>query len=61
MRRRYDRGLYGSRVELIKSLDPDACIGADVVVGFPGETKDDFLDTYNFIKDLDISIFIILI
>ena len=55
MRRRYDRGLYGSRVELIKSLDPDACIGADVVVGFPGETKDDFLDTYNFIKDLDIS------
>ena len=55
MRRRYDRGLYGSRVELIKSLDPDACIGADVIVGFPGETKDDFLDTYNFIKDLDIS------
>ena len=55
MRRRYDRGLYGSRIELIKSLDPDACIGADVIVGFPGETNDDFLDTYNFIKDLDIS------
>jgi len=55
MRRRYDRSLYGSRVELIKSLDPDACIGADVIVGFPGETNDDFLDTYNFIKDQDIS------
>ena len=55
MRRRYDRGLYRSRVELIKSLEPDACIGADVIVGFPGETNDDFLDTYNFIKDLDIS------
>ena len=55
MRRRYDRSLYGSRVELIKSLNPDACIGADVIVGFPGETNDDFLDTYNFIKDQDIS------
>ena len=55
MRRRYDRGLYRSRVELIRSLEPDACIGADVIVGFPGETNDDFLDTYNFIKDLDIS------
>jgi threonylcarbamoyladenosine tRNA methylthiotransferase MtaB len=55
MRRRYDRGLYRSRVEMIKCVDPDACIGADVIVGFPGETDDDFLDTYNFINDLDIS------
>ena len=55
MRRRYDRDLYRSRVELIRSLEPDACIGADVIVGFPGETNDDFLDTYNFVKDLDIS------
>ena len=55
MRRRYDRDLYRSRVELIRLLEPDACIGADVIVGFPGETNDDFLDTYNFIKDLDIS------
>lgn len=55
MRRRYDRGLYRSRVKMIKSIDPDACIGADVIVGFPGETDDDFLDTYNFINDLDVS------
>jgi len=55
MRRRYDRDHYQSKVELIKSLEPDACIGADVIVGFPGETNDDFLDTYNFLKDLDIS------
>ena len=55
MRRRYDRAHYQSKVELIKSLTPDACIGADVIVGFPGETNDDFLDTYNFIRDLDIS------
>jgi len=55
MRRRYDRDLYRSRVEMIKSVEPDACIGADVIVGFPGETDDDFLDTYYFINDLDIS------
>ena len=55
MRRRYDRGHYRNKVNLIKSLDPSACIGADVIVGFPGETDDDFLDTYNFIKDLDLA------
>ena len=55
MRRRYDRNHYRHKVNLIKSLDPSACIGADVIVGFPGETDDDFLDTYNFIKDLDLS------
>ena len=54
MRRRYDRNHYLDKVNLIKSLDPSACIGADVIVGFPGETDDDFLDTYNFIKDLDL-------
>ena len=55
MRRRYDRDHYRNKVNLIKSLDPSACIGADVIVGFPGETDDDFLDTYNFIKDLDLA------
>ena len=55
MRRRYDREHYSYKVNLIKSLDPSACIGADVIVGFPGETDDDFLDTYNFIKDLDLA------
>ena len=55
MRRRYDRNHYLDKVNLIKSLDPSACIGADVIVGFPGETDDDFLDTYNFIKDLDLA------
>ena len=56
MRRRYDRDHYRDKVNLIKSLDPSACIGADVIVGFPGETDDDFLDTYKFIRDLDLSL-----
>ena len=55
MKRRYDRDHYRNKVNLIKSLDPSACIGADVIVGFPGETDDDFLDTYNFIKDLELA------
>ena len=55
MRRRYDRDHYRNKVNLIKSLDPSACIGADVIVGFPGETDDDFLDTYNFLNELDIT------
>jgi threonylcarbamoyladenosine tRNA methylthiotransferase MtaB len=55
MRRRYRRELYAERVHKIKSLIPHCCIGADVIVGFPGETEDDFLDTYNFIDSLDIS------
>ena len=55
MRRRYDRSHYKSKINLIKSLEPSACIGADVIVGFPGETEDDFMDTYNFIKDLDLA------
>jgi threonylcarbamoyladenosine tRNA methylthiotransferase MtaB len=55
MRRRYKRELYSDRVAKIKALMPDACIGVDVIVGFPGETREDFLDTYNFVNDLDIS------
>ncbi len=55
MRRRYKRDLYLDRVNTIKSLMPDCCIGVDVIVGFPGETREDFIDTYNFINELDIS------
>lgn len=54
MRRRYVRELYASRVALIKQKMPNACIGVDVIVGFPSETNDDFLDTYNFINELDV-------
>lgn len=55
MRRRYMRELYAERVSYIKSLIPDCCIGVDVIVGFPGETDEDFLETYNFINALDIA------
>lgn len=55
MRRRYKRELYADRVAKIKSLMPDCCIGVDVIVGFPDETREDFIDTYNFLNDLDIS------
>ncbi len=55
MRRRYNRDLYKNRVVQIKQIIPDACIGVDVIVGFPGETDDDSLDTYNFLNELDIS------
>ncbi|MBI3220132.1 MAG: tRNA (N(6)-L-threonylcarbamoyladenosine(37)-C(2))-methylthiotransferase MtaB [Bacteroidetes bacterium] len=55
MRRRYQRELYVSRVEKIKSVMPHACIGVDVIVGFPDETKEDFLETYQFLNNLDIS------
>ena len=55
MRRRYKRNLYQNRVEKIKSVLPDACIGVDVIVGFPGETNNDFLNTYNFLNELEIS------
>lgn len=55
MRRRYLRDLYTERVAKIKSLMPHCCIGVDVIVGFPGETEEDFLDTYNFLNGLDIS------
>ncbi len=55
MRRRYRRELYTERVAKIKELMPDCCIGVDVIVGFPGETREDFLDTYNFLNNLDVS------
>jgi threonylcarbamoyladenosine tRNA methylthiotransferase MtaB len=55
MKRRYLRELYSDRVTKIKSEMPDCCIGVDVIVGFPGETEEQFLDTYNFINGLDVS------
>ena len=55
MRRRYKTDLYRSRVDLIRKLMPSASIGVDVIVGFPGETDEMFLETYDFIKKLDIS------
>lgn len=55
MRRRYQRELYTSRVEKIKGTMPHACIGVDVIVGFPGETHEDFLETYNYLNELNIA------
>ena len=55
MRRRYKRELYAEKVSLIKSLMPHACIGVDVIVGFPGETDEDFKETTRFIESMDIS------
>lgn len=55
MRRKYNTELYRSRVDQIKKVMPDACIGVDVIVGFPGETEKEFMKTVNFLKDLDVS------
>jgi threonylcarbamoyladenosine tRNA methylthiotransferase MtaB len=55
MKRRYLKELYQDRVNTIKSYMPDCCIGADVIVGFPGETHEDFMETYSFIQSLDVS------
>ena len=55
MKRRYLTDLYTDRVSYIKSLMPHCCIGVDVIVGFPGETEEHFLETYNFLNELDIS------
>ena len=55
MRRKYLKELYAERVAHIKSLRADACIGVDVIVGFPGETEEEFLETVEFLKDIDIS------
>ena len=55
MRRRYQRELYVDRVARIRKVMPDACIGVDVIVGFPGETDEHFLETYHFLNELDIS------
>lgn len=55
MKRRYMKELYVDRVNKIKEVMPHACIGVDVIVGFPGETDEHFLETYNFLTSLDIS------
>lgn len=55
MRRRYMKELYVDRVSKIREVMPHACIGVDVIVGFPGETDELFLETYNFLAELDIS------
>ena len=55
MRRRYKRELYADRVSLIKTLMPHCAIGVDVIVGFPGETEEDFKETFDFLHTLDIS------
>ncbi len=54
MKRRYKKEIYADRVLKIKQLMPNCCIGVDVIVGFPGETEEHFLDTYNFLNELDI-------
>ncbi|MEM9820389.1 MAG: tRNA (N(6)-L-threonylcarbamoyladenosine(37)-C(2))-methylthiotransferase MtaB [Bacteroidota bacterium] len=55
MRRRYKRALYADRVNTIKKVMPHCCIGVDVIVGFPGETEEHFMETYHFLNELDIS------
>jgi len=55
MKRRYLSKLYRDRINHVKQVMPNACIGADVIVGFPGETEEEFMETYNFIKSLDLS------
>lgn len=55
MRRRYKTNLYTERVGLIKTMMPHCCVGVDVIVGFPGETDADFMETFDFLHQLDIS------
>ncbi|MCG8306751.1 MAG: tRNA (N(6)-L-threonylcarbamoyladenosine(37)-C(2))-methylthiotransferase MtaB [Cytophagales bacterium] len=55
MRRRYLRNLYEDRIHRINASIPNACTGVDVIVGFPGETEEDFLETYNFLNELKVS------
>ncbi|TAF43494.1 MAG: tRNA (N(6)-L-threonylcarbamoyladenosine(37)-C(2))-methylthiotransferase MtaB [Sphingobacteriales bacterium] len=55
MRRRYKQEVYTERVKYIKQLMPHCCIGVDVIVGFPGETDADFIETYSYLNELDIS------
>lgn len=57
MRRRYLRELYADRVAYIKDKMPHACIGVDIIIGFPNEEEEDFMDTYNFVNGLDVSYF----
>lgn len=55
MNRRYLSGLYRDRVSTIKTLMPDCCIGVDVITGFPGETEEEFMTTYRFLNEIDVS------
>ena len=55
MKRRYQRELYSDRIAKIREVMPHACVGVDVIVGFPGETDEHFLETYHFLNDLEIS------
>jgi len=55
MKRRYRSQLYRNRIDKIKSLMPHCCIGVDVIVGFPGETEEEFLETCNFLNEIDVS------
>src|SRR5690606_1690599 len=55
MRRRYRTDLYMDRIAHIKRVMPDCCIGVDVIVGFPGETEEEFQKTYKFLNELNIS------
>jgi threonylcarbamoyladenosine tRNA methylthiotransferase MtaB len=55
MRRKYERELYEEKVKKIKKLMPHCSIGVDVIVGYPGETDEEFIETYNFIRDLDVA------
>ena len=55
MRRKYDTDLYRRRIATIRAVMPECCIGVDVIVGFPGETEEEFMKTYDFLNDLDVS------
>lgn len=55
MKRRYKRALFQDKIMKIKQLMPDACIAIDIIAGFPGETEEDFMDSYNFVKSLLLS------
>ena len=55
MKRKYQRDVFAGRVKRIKELMPDACIAADVIVGFPGETNEDFDEAYQFIQSTDVT------
>lgn len=57
MKRRYLKDLYADRVFTIKKHMPDACIGVDIIVGFPGETDEEFMETFEFVRDLPVSYF----
>jgi threonylcarbamoyladenosine tRNA methylthiotransferase MtaB len=57
MKRRYQREIYTERVNKIREVMPHACIGVDVIVGFPGETDEHFLENYRYLNEMDISIY----